>query len=139
MWDSVRGSTLATLFRLAQTWDLYLLLDCSLKNGVHSLVSFIHDQHSMQRELLLRPEPSPEPTFEELAQGLEEMSSLVDRLPADTRRNDDREFIDLRCTRCERRINTVSPPLLTTCLQCILNYMYIGVNACWTAHTQCML
>lgn len=50
-------------------------------NHALALVRFIHEQHSMQHELLLRPEP----TFEELAQDLEKMNSLVDRLPADTR------------------------------------------------------
>lgn len=105
MWDNVRGKILTALFLLAHTWDMGSLLAISSEAGNHMLVSFIHKQHSLQRELLLRPEP----TFEELAQDLEEINSLVDRLPAHTRSNEDRQFTDLRCMRCERHISTVSP------------------------------
>ena len=99
---------MATLFLLAHSWNLTSLLAISSQAGDHVLVSFLNEQHSMHHELLLRAEASHEPTFEELAQGLEEMNSLVEGLPADTRSDEEEEFIDMRCTRCERRIRTVS-------------------------------
>ena len=92
------------MFMLAHTWDLASYLDN------HMLVRFICDQHSIQRELLLRPAPSPEPTDEELVQGLDDISTLVGKLRADDRSDDNRQLIDLRCTRCDRRIYTVSLP-----------------------------
>ncbi|KAL3135355.1 hypothetical protein ABBQ32_007545 [Trebouxia sp. C0010 RCD-2024] len=116
VWDNVRGSILATLFLLAKTWDLSSMLAISKQAGEHMLVSFLKEQHSMQRELLLRLAPSHEPTFEELALGLEEMNSLVEEMPADTTSDEDRECIDLRCTRCERRIHTKSEAM--ECQQC---------------------
>ncbi|KAL3135356.1 hypothetical protein ABBQ32_007546 [Trebouxia sp. C0010 RCD-2024] len=112
VWDNVRGKILTALFLLAHTWDMGSLLAISSEAGNHMLVSFIHKQHSLQRELLLRPEP----TFEELAQDLEEINSLVDRLPAHTRSNEDRQFTDLRCMRCERHISTKSEAM--ECQQC---------------------
>ncbi|KAL3131271.1 hypothetical protein ABBQ38_000566 [Trebouxia sp. C0009 RCD-2024] len=94
VWDSVRGSILATLFMLAKSWDLGSLLAISRQAGDHVLVSFLHEQHSMQRELLLRPAPRHEPTYEKLALGLEEMNSLVEGLPADTRSDEDEECLE---------------------------------------------
>ena len=86
------------LFLLAKTWDLGRLLTISRQTGDHVLVSFIYKvHHSMQHELLLRPMS----TFKALAQGL----------PSDSSSDEEEESIDLRCTRCEKRIRTVSPTL----------------------------
>ena len=87
---------------LARTWDL-----ASFLNN-HTLVSFITEQHSLQRESLLRPAPSPEPIREESIQEFDhEFKSLLEKID-DVKLKEDRQFTDLRCTRCDRRILTVS-------------------------------
>ena len=90
------------MFLLAHTWDLASFL----KN--HALVSFIVEQHNLQRESLLRPAPSPEPIREESLQEFDdEFKSLLEKID-DAKLKEERQLVDLRCTRCERRIVTVS-------------------------------
>lgn len=107
MWDSVKGKILASMFILAHTWDLAVPL------GNHPLLIFIEDQHSIQHELLSRPKASSEAMDEQHAQGLDDMGLLVKKLDPDSRSDDGQQqfSIDQRCTRCDRRISTVSFPL----------------------------
>lgn len=113
VWDSVKGKILASMFTLANTWDLAAHL------GNHQLVRFINDQHSIQHELLQRPKPSSEPIFEDLVQGLDEISSLVKKLRPGSESDDDQQSnIDQRCTRCDRRVMTVGQPLSLVSARC---------------------
>lgn len=110
LWDNVKGKILASMFILGRTWDLAVPL------GNHPLLHFIEDQHSIQRELLSRPKASSESMDEELAQGLDDIGLLVKKLGPDSRSDDEQQqqqqfSIDQRCTRCDRRISTVSFPL----------------------------
>ena len=101
----MKGKILVSMFLLARTWDLAVHL------GSHPMVHFINDQRSIQCELLLRPKASSEP-LNELVQGLDDISLLVKKLRPVSESDDDQQFdIDQRCTRCDRRITTVSLPL----------------------------
>ena len=99
LWECVRGNILASLFMLARIWDLAFFLDN------HALVSFIYEQYALQRALLRQPVLTPEPTQED---DFEDMDEEVMSLMAKVKSREDRQWVDLRCTRCDRRIQTVS-------------------------------